>query len=184
MTTPTIETDRILLRPLKISDAEAVFKKWANDPGVTKYMRWNTHQTINETIEWLTFEEKNIASGDSYSWGFVYKENDELFGSGGMIHNKDIRMFEIGYVLMEKYWNMGLATEAAKAFIDFAVKELKQTSFFAVHAKENPASGKVMEKLGFIYDKDGSFTSFDGKRTFECRDYILSVSEQPRKDDA
>ena len=102
MITPTIETTRILLRPLKISDAEAAYNNWTSDPGVTKYVRWNTHHSINETVGWLTFEENCVEKDDNYAWGFVYKENNELIGSGGLVYDEENRMFEIGYVIMKE----------------------------------------------------------------------------------
>jgi len=178
MTTPILETNRILLRPLNTSDAEAVFNNWAADIDATKYMRFNTHQSIADTVKWLSFEEANIASGDSYVWGFVHKETSALFGSGGLLYSKERGMFEPGYIIMEKYRNQGLVTEAAKAIIDFAVKELGQTKLFAIHAKENPASGKVMEKTGFVYQRDGKYSSFDGKRIFESREYIFTPTTE------
>jgi len=176
MITPILETERILLRPLSASDAETIFKNWAADPGITKYMRWNTHQSVRDTEEWLAAEERAASQGESYNWGFVYKENDELFGSGGLIYNDETKMFDIGYIIMKKYWGQGFAAEAARAFIDFAVKELGKTAFFGAHAKDNPGSGKVMEKVGFVYQKDGTFASFDGKRIFESREYVLNAA--------
>jgi len=175
MTTPIIETPRMILRPLKISDAEAAYNNWTSDPEVTKYVRWNTHQSINETVEWLTFEENCVEHNDLFSWGFVYRESNELIGSGGLIFDGESQIFEIGYIIMKKYWNMGVATEVSSAFIDFAVRKLNQTSFLGRHAKENPASGRVMEKLSFVYKKDEEYSSFDGKRIFECRKYILMI---------
>lgn len=64
---------------------------------------------------------------------------------------------------------MGLTTEAARAIVDFAADALDADRIFAVHAKENGASGRVLEKLGFIYQNDCVSTSFDGKRTFQSR---------------
>lgn len=176
MITPIIETKRIILRPLKVSDAEEAYNNWTTDPDVTKYMRWEPHKSINDTLEWLAIEESNLEKDNIYSWGFVHKEHNELFGSGGLLYNEEEKLFEIGYVIMKKYWNMGLTTEASKAIIDFGIKELQPTLLFAKHAKDNPASGKVMEKLGFVYQKDGAYSSFDGKRTYESRDYILVVN--------
>ena len=175
MITPTLKTERILLRPLSVSDAEAVFNNWATDPDVTKYMRWSPHKSIEVTLEWLTAEEADIASDKSFQWIFVSRENSEVFGSGGIIYNKEQGMFEIGYVIMKKYWNQGLTTEAAVAMVDFAVRELNQKKLYARHAKENPASGKVMEKTGFVYLRDGQYASFDNERVFECKEYVLTA---------
>ena len=175
MITPILETERLLLRPLKISDAEAIYNNWATDPEVSKYVRWSAHQSIDVTVEWLSSAEKNITSEKSYDWGFVLKETGEIIGSGGVYYNDEQKMFEVGYVMMKKHWNKGLTTEAAKAMVDFAVNKLKQTELYARYAKENVASGKVMEKCGFVYRSDGEYSSFDGKRTFQGREYFFSV---------
>jgi len=176
MITPNLATDRILIRPLRIADAEAIFNNWATDSGVTEYLRWNVHESINETIDWLTYEEKNISSENSYQWVFVNKGNNEIFGSGGISYNDEQKMFELGYAIMKKYWNQGFTTEAAKAVVEFAVKELGQTKIFARHAIGNPASGKVMEKIGFIYRNEGKYLSFDGKRAFDSKEYVLTAT--------
>ena len=175
MITPILETERLLLRPLKISDAETIYNNWATDPEVIKYVRWNAHQSIDVTVEWLSSAEENITSEKNYDWGFILKETGEMIGSGGVYYNDEQKMFEIGYVTMKKYWNKGLTTEAAKVIVDFAVNELNQTTLYACYAKENIASGRIMEKCGFVYQRDGEYSSFDGKRTFEGREYFLSV---------
>jgi len=175
MTTPTIETNRLILRPLKVSDAETAFRNWTSDPNVAKFTTWSVSESLDETIAWLTNVEAN-ASGDKHcDWGFVLKETDELIGSGGFVYNEEREMFEIGYVIMQKYWNMGLTTEAARAMVDFAVKTLGVSSICGKHAKENAVSGKILEKLGFVYQNDGEYSTFDGVRTFECREYIFDV---------
>ena len=175
MITPSLQTERILLRPLSVADAEAIFNNWAADPNVTKHMRWNAHESIDVTLEWLTSEDADIANEKSYQWVFVHRGNNEVFGSGGLIYNEEHGMFEIGYVIMKKHWNQGLTTEASRAIVAFATCELKQQKLHARHAKENPASGRVMEKVGFVYLRDGQYASFDNKRIFECREYILTA---------
>ena len=175
MITPVLETERVFLYPPKISYAESIFHNWATDSEVTKYLRWNHHESIDITIGWLKYEVENIADDNSYQWVFVNKENNEMFGSGGLSYNKEHNRFEIGFAIMKTYWNQGFTTESAHAMIDFAVKELKQTRFFARHAKENTASGIVLKKIGFIYLKDGTYSSFDGKRAFESKEYVLIV---------
>jgi hypothetical protein len=76
---------------------------------------------------------------------------------------------------MKKQWGLGLTTEAGKAMIDFAFNQLKQTTLFVCHAKDNIGSGKVIEKLGFVYQGDGEYSSLDGKEIFESREYLLTV---------
>lgn len=177
MITPNLETNRIMLRPLSINDAAIIFKNWTSDPEVARFMNWNLHQNVEETKEWLTLEEENVKNDNNYTWGFVLKETGELFGSGGIHYYEQYGMFELGYNIMKKYWNQGYTTEASRRILDFAIEELGIKEFLARHAKGNPGSGKVMEKVGFAYQKDGSYSSFDGLRSFESREYILRINE-------
>jgi len=175
MITPRLETERLILRPLKITDAQVAYDNWTSDPDVSKYMRWNTNKSVEETKTWLTGASASIHSDKAYDWGIELKEIDELIGSSAMYVRNDEGVFELGYCIMKKYWGMGLATEVAQAMVNFAINELGQKKLFAVHEKKNPASGKVLEKVGFIYQSDGTDKSFDGTRTLINREYILTV---------
>ena len=76
---------------------------------------------------------------------------------------------------MYKYWNQGYTTEAAKAILEFAVKELKQSEIIAYHAVDNPASGAVMRKCGFGYEKNEIHTKLDGVTSYEVKRYRLII---------
>lgn len=173
MRTPILETERMILRPLMLADAETIFTNWTSDPDVAKFMIWNIHKSISDTREWLQSEEENIEGETVYNWGFVLKETGELIGSGGIVYKPDKGMYELGYNIMKKYWNRGLTTEAAKRIIEFGRFDLKQNKFYCHHAKDNPASGKVMQKVGFQYQTDGVYYSFDKTRKFESKEYLL-----------
>jgi len=175
MVTPRLETERLILRPLKIADAQAVYSNWATDPEVSKFMRWSAHKSIDETITWLTAIESLHDSEKTFEWGFELKETGGLIGSGGMYVRNDENIFELGYCVMQKYWGIGIATEAAEAMLKFAVNALDERKFFATHDKENLASGKVLEKLGFVYQRDGGDVTFDGTKTFATREYVLKT---------
>jgi ribosomal-protein-alanine N-acetyltransferase len=175
MNTPTLETSRIILRPPSVDDAQTAFNNWTSDPDVAKFVRWNVHETVDTTVEWLTYEVENISKDNYYGWVFVLKETGEIFGSGSVFFNDEVNLFEIGFCIMKKYWGLGLTTEAGKSMVNFAFNELKQTTLFIRHAKENIGSGKVIAKLGFVYQGDGEYSSLDGKEIFECHDYLLSV---------
>lgn len=177
ISTPILITHRLMLRPLTVKDANQVFNGWANKEKVAKYMRWNLHRSIEETKEWLREEEANINSLEMFNWGFVIKETNELIGSGGLIYKEELQAYEIGYNFNDKFWGKGYATEAGKAIVEYAIHTLYKNSIFAVYAKDNIASGKVLEKLGFSYTKDGIYSSYDGKRSFEARELLLIKSD-------
>lgn len=175
MNTPILETERMILRPLSIADANDIYERWTTDERVAKYVRWSVHSSVDVTIEWLKAEEKNISSDKAYQWGFTLKENGYLFGSGGLNFNENEGVWEIGYNLMHKLWNQGYATEAAKAMLDFGINVLGQKEFIAWHAVENPASGAVLRKCGFEYECNEIHTKFDGATTFDTKKYRLVV---------
>ena len=174
MKTPILETERLLLRPMTVQDAASAYTNWTSDPDVASFMRWELHKDVKETQEWLAMEETLVESDAAYNWGFVLKDSGELIGSGGLVFIEDKGMFELGYNIMKKYWGQGLATEAAQKIIDFGRNELKQIKFYCCHAKDNPASGKVMRKIGFKYQNDGVYYSWNQERKFESKEYLLT----------
>lgn len=174
MKTPILETERLILRPLRLADAQEIFDNWASDPEVAKFMVWSTHKDVEVTKAWLTELEQTMDSGE-YDWGFVRKTDGKLIGSGGIYYKKDVDSFNMGYNIMKACWHQGYTTEAARAMIDFGVKGLGAKRFTASHAKDNPNSGKVMERVGFHYVEDGHYDSLDGTKHFECKCYVLEV---------
>lgn len=177
MKTPILETERLLLRPLTTADADAVFRNWAGDPESTTYMRWETHKAIETTREWLAGEERDVASDTAYNWGYVLKSTGELIGCGGLLYAKEHGMPELGYILARRFWRQGLATEAARAIVGFANHTLRLPQLFCCHAVQNPVSGSVMQKVGFVYQNEGTYSSLDGKRTFPCKEYLLRFAD-------
>lgn len=175
MITPILESKRIILRPLSLNDAEDIYKSWTSDSEVAKFMIWDVHKSIDDTIEWLKIEVQNIGKEHHYIWGFVLKETGELFGSGGINYKNELDCYELGYNIMKKYWRQGLTTEAGKVILDFAIKTLGEKRFFCRHAVDNIGSKKVMTKLGFEYYADSSYTSFSGKKHFSSKDYYLNI---------
>lgn len=172
MITPTLETDRLVLRPFKQEDVYRVFECWESDSEVAKYMFWTSHNDIEKTKEWITFELGQIEKDDWYRFAIVIKETNELIGTALIYYEEEVQCWEIGYNLGRAYWDNGYATEAMKKVLKFAVERLKLSEIVGRYAKENPASGNVMKKLGFIYEKDIPYECNDGKilrEGIQCR---------------
>lgn len=176
-----IETQRLILRPLTLADVETAYFGWTGDPEVAEYVSWLPHRSIQDTIEWINEVEwkqdnkGNIIPNDNYIWGFVLKQTNELFGSGGLIWEEDWKIFQIGYNIMKSYWNHGYTTEAMRAIFQFAKEKLGINKVSGGHAKENLASAKVIEKLGFVYDRDSLTPHIDGSKVFDSREYLLNL---------
>lgn len=154
MITPSLETDRLLLRPFEADDAQEVFDCWECDPEVAKYMLWTSHNDINRTKEWIKFEVGQIDREDWYRFAIVLKETGKLIGTGLIYYSQEGKAWHIGYNLGRIYWKKGYITEAMAKIIQFAKDELKIKEILAGHAKENTESENVLRKLGFLYERD------------------------------
>lgn len=141
----TLYTNRLVLRPFRIGDAEAMYKNWTCDERVARYCRWHPHKSIAETEDYLKF-----CIDAEYCWAITLKDKNEPIGAIDLVGINSVGVHEIGYVLMYEHWGQGLMTEAVKAVIE----ELFSNGFDkigACHNIDNPASGRVMEKSGMVY---------------------------------
>lgn len=174
--TMILETERLILRKLKLEDAEEVFKTWTSDEEVSKYMTWTTHKSIEDTKQWLKEETENYKNIDYYNWGIMLKETGRLIGSIGSFFRKaEDNRYEIGYGVGKEYWNNGYTSEALKRVMNYLINDIKIKRFVCGHAKLNPASGAVMQKVGFKYVKDDYYESFDGTKKYERKVYYLDI---------
>lgn len=145
-----MQTDRILLRSWQESDAEALYK-YASDPIVGERAGWPPHQSVEESLEII----RTVFQNDT-TWAIVLKETSEAIGAMGYMPvcelNLPARPGEplVGYWVGKPYWNQGICTEALQLMLDYIRKETTYTSLICSHFIDNPASGRVMEKCGFL----------------------------------
>lgn len=172
METPVLETDRLILRPFRKSDAEDVFTCWESDPEVAKYMFWTSHNDPEKTKEWIRFEIVQIQVSDWYRFALVTKDSNELIGTALIYYEDEVQSWEIGYNLGRKFWGKGYTAEAMKRVLKFSKEVLHLTEVVGRYAKENPASGNVMRKLGFTFEKNIPYECNDGavlREGIQCR---------------
>jgi ribosomal-protein-alanine N-acetyltransferase len=151
--TKEIETKRLLLRKFILSDAEFVYKNWAKNENVTKYMRWKPHSDVDNTKRILESWISNYSKNDFYQWAIILKEINEPIGSIGVVHQRDdIKMVHIGYCIGGKWWHKGITSEALFSLIKFFFEEIGVNRVESRHDPNNPNSGKVMLKCGMKYE--------------------------------
>lgn len=146
----TLETERLWLRPMIISDLDDVFE-YASNPRVGPNAGWKPHQSKEESLRIMAeifLDRENI-------WGIVTKQKRKLIGSIGLIDDpkrQGLRVKMIGYSIGEPYWGRGFTTEASLAILryGFAALELELISGYCYLA--NRRSRQVMEKCGFHYE--------------------------------
>lgn len=151
--TKRIETDRLILRRFTLDDAAAMYRNWASDPEVTKFLMWPTHSSVEVTKEVLADWIAAYENDDKYEWCIAKKENDEPIGSMGVVKtNEKIKCMEIGYCISRDYWNQGITSEALKAVMAYLLEEVGVERIESRHDPKNPHSGAVMRKCGLRYE--------------------------------
>lgn len=151
--TKAIETKRLLLRQFKLSDADAMYKNWANDNEVTKFLTWPTHRDVEVSRRVLDTWVKDYTNDENYQWCIELKGTGEAIGSIGVVDFKEnIQAVEIGYCIGRNYWNLGITSEALNALIQFFFQEVGVNRIESRHDPLNPNSGKVMLKCGLKYE--------------------------------
>lgn len=145
---PTLETPRLLLRPLKLSDAEDMYA-YASDPEVARHVLWDAHRSIRDTRAFLRWMLERYRLGMPGDFGIWHKGDQRLIGTAGFSDWKpEDGTAEIGYSLSRAYWGQDIATEALEALLAFCFGKLMLHRVEGQHTLENPASGRVMEKAG------------------------------------
>ena len=162
-----IETGRLVLRKPRMEDAPFIFKRYAQDPEVTRYLIWKPHERMSETEDFLkrcldVWEQKT-----NFPYVLTIKGKDEPIGMLE-VHTKWFKL-EVGYALARSFWGNGYMTEVLRAVIAWA---FKQPDIFRVQAicdVENIGSARVMEKAGM--EREGLL-----------RRYVLhpNISDEPR----
>jgi Acetyltransferase (GNAT) family. len=165
--TVTIKTNRLLLRKFTVEDSEDMFNTWANDEEVCKYLTWFPHGTVENTKELLANWVNAYESNRTYNWAIALNGTNKVIGSISVVSMDDKNEHcEIGYCLGKEYWNKGITTEALKAVINHMILVVGMNRVQAKHDIQNPASGRVMQKAGMIFEgtlkqysirKDGTY---------------------------
>lgn len=150
--TVTIETPRLILRKARIEDAEAMFRNWANDAEVTKFLTWPTHGNIEVTKKLLTSWVDSYQKNDYYQWMIVLKEIGEPIGSIMASTVGRAQSAHIGYCIGKRWWHQGIMSETLKAVMDFLFDEVGYHRVESMHDSNNPHSGGVMRKCGMQYE--------------------------------
>jgi len=151
--TKIIETDRLILRPFVMDDAQNAYKNWMSEDKVTKYLRWQTHKDISETKKVLEEWTEAYNRQDTYLGAIVLKEIDEPVGSISVVDKDEyLNILHVGYCIGSKWWNKGITSESYTAVIDYLFREVRANRIESQHDPDNPYSGRVMRKCGLQYE--------------------------------
>ncbi len=147
-----ITTERLILRQLLPSDAEAMFEMDHN-PEVHKYL-WNKPtETLDETKEIIEYVRKQYLDNGIGRFAVVLKDTNEFIGWAGIKfitepENGQVNFYDFGYRLNEKFWGKGYATEASYAWLDYGYNQMNIKIMNAYAQSANGASNHILQKIG------------------------------------
>jgi [ribosomal protein S5]-alanine N-acetyltransferase len=142
-----ILTPRLMLRPPQTGDAAMIFRRYAADPEVTRWVGWPRHQRISDTDAFLNFSAAQWARWPLGPLLIESRADGQLLGSTGLAF-ETLTQASTGYVLARDAWGVGYASEALRAVVARAV-DLKVTRLYALCHPSHAASIRVLEHCGF-----------------------------------
>lgn len=172
-----IKTKRLLLRPLNIADLNTVHE-YASDYENTRYMMYFPKETTEETADFLSCVTDEWEKSEPTFYEFAILLDGQHIGAVSVYLSDEKReVGELGWILNKKYQNMGYATEAARAVMDFALITLRLKKIIAQCDYRNIPSRRLMEKIGLKLESDNGIRTYI-KRNETARELTYSLTVQ------
>ena len=168
-----LRTERLLLRPVIVDDTETIFRTWANDPEVTKYMTWEPHPNVEETRRIMAMWLEDYKDPDCYRYGIERLEDGVLMGMIDVVGYED-GVPEIGYCSGKAFWGNGYMTEALGALVTELFEDGYETLRIAA-VRENIGSNRVIQKNGFTFlrTRTGPTSQYKPQEIVTINEYVL-----------
>lgn len=149
---PTLETERLLLRPATTDDVPDVFA-YASDPGVAQHTTWEPHPSLEASNAFVDSLLTRYAAGEVANWAVVLKSEARVVGTCGFVYwNPHHNRAEVAYALARRLWGNGLMTEAVRGVLGFGFVTMGCNRIEARCLPENVGSARVMEKAGMRFE--------------------------------
>jgi RimJ/RimL family protein N-acetyltransferase/diadenosine tetraphosphate (Ap4A) HIT family hydrolase len=149
---PSITTERLILRPFTLADAPDV-QCLAGDRAVADTTQAIPHPYEDGMAEvWISTHQPRFEKGELAVFAITLKTNGSLIGTVGLTINPVHSRAELGYWVGKAYWKRGYCTEAAVAVVRYGFDVLGLNRIYAHHLSRNPASGRVMAKIGMQHE--------------------------------
>jgi RimJ/RimL family protein N-acetyltransferase len=149
---PTLYTERLILRAFDASDAPAV-QRLAGDRLIAATTMNIPHPyDLAMAQEWIATHEDDWIQGRAAHFAIASRADGGLVGAVGLRLKTEHSTAELGYWIGKPYWGVGYATEAATAAVAFGFNDLRLNRIHAHHFGGNPASGRVLQKIGMQHE--------------------------------
>ncbi|MDD2251750.1 MAG: GNAT family N-acetyltransferase [Dehalococcoidales bacterium] len=145
-------TERILLRCFSTDDCRDVVSLLGDPDIAANTLNIPYPYEYSVADDWIKSHEENFKSGKGAVFAITDRETGKLIGAIGLNIEAADEKAELGYWIGKKFWHAGYATEAGKAILEYGFTSLGLNRIFARHLGRNPASGRVMQKLGMKHE--------------------------------
>lgn len=149
---PILTTPRLLLRGFQLGDAPRV-ASLAGDIEIARMTSNIPHPYQEENaVEWIQGHKDQFLSNSAIHFAIVKRDENLLIGAIGLTLDPQNLSAELGYWIGKPFWNCGFASEAAQMILKYAFEQIGLNRVEARHMTKNPASGRVMQKIGMTYE--------------------------------
>ncbi len=149
---PVLSTGQLILRPFGLSDALDV-QRLAGDKEIAQNTLLIPHPYENGMAEaWILTHKERFERGEGVVWAITCKKEGFLIGAIGLSIDLVHQKAELGYWVGRPYWSNNYATEAGTAVLEYGFTLAGLNRIYSRHLGKNPASGRVMQKLGMKYE--------------------------------
>jgi ribosomal-protein-alanine N-acetyltransferase len=144
---PSIQTQRLLLRPLLSTDADALHRIYQEE-GVLQYFPSQVPPPIDRVLRFIDGQQAHWQKFGYGNWGIVPQGANEVIGWVGLQYLPELAETEVGFLFGRAYWGKGYATETALASLQYGFEQCGLAQIIALVAPDNLASRRVIEKIG------------------------------------
>ena len=168
---PTIETDRLALRAITESDLDEWTRIVFADPDVMRYHNKRDLTPRQRAERTKAFHDRSWTSKGYGGLIITDKRSEEILGDCSLDDASETQELELSYSIAKTHWGNGLATEATRALVRFGFEDVGLQRIAGIVSVDNPASGRVLENLGFELEREADLYGF------RCHCYALTPTE-------
>ena len=150
MTAPSVETERLVLRPMDLEDQDRLVEILAN-PAVYEFLAMKEAPDKERCARMVRKYQRDWEQFGCGNWAVTLKGDPRLLGWCGLSMLDETHEIELLYMLEEESWGKGYSSEAARASVRFGFEEAGLERIIALCFEENIGSQKVMQKSGLRY---------------------------------
>lgn len=144
-----IETKKVLLRRFRLDDSINMFKNWANDDLVTRYLSWDSYSDVNQVEKYIREIISQYDNKSFYYWAIELKEISEVVGSVSADIDGKLSCAHLSFCIGQNWWNQRIMQEVITNLIPVFMEKIQVERLESCHERENNTAGKVLMRSGF-----------------------------------